>query len=84
VREVLFTWPVPGIGDVHWRTFIEVETGTALYLRAAMAAAKGFVYIQDPTTALGGPLPTALAAQLDPLRTLAILPGLTPSPLTYV
>ena len=78
VREVLFTWPVPGIGDVHWRTFIEAETGAALYLRAALAAAKGFVYIQEPMTALGGPLPTAPAAQLDPLRTLAILPGLTP------
>ncbi len=79
VREVLFTWPVPGIGDVHWRAFIEVETGAVLYLRAALAAAKGFVYLQDPVTALGGPLPTAPAAQLDPLRTLEILPDVTAS-----
>jgi hypothetical protein len=64
IRECLFTSRIDNIGDVHWRTFVEVETGGVLYLRAAVSAAKGFVYLQDPMTALGGPLPTAPAAQL--------------------
>ncbi|KAI9781782.1 MAG: hypothetical protein M1839_005775 [Geoglossum umbratile] len=78
-REVLFTWPIPPFGKVHWRAFFEVEEGSVLYLRAFLSGAKGYVYLQDPVTAINGPMPTATDADLDPLRTLVVLPGISPS-----
>jgi hypothetical protein len=64
---------------MNWRAFIEIETGSVLYLRAFTANAKGYVYLHDPITTINGPLPTATDADLDPLRTLVLLPGITPS-----
>ncbi|WP_143044200.1 hypothetical protein [Nonomuraea jiangxiensis] len=77
VREVLFTWPVPGAGDVHWRAFVEVETGGVLYLRAALAAVQGFVYPRDPVTT-GGRL-KGLVDELDARCTFEDLLGLKPA-----
>lgn len=79
VREALFTYRLPQTGDINWRVFIDVETSSVLYLRSFMASAKGYVYLHDPITTINGPLPTATDADLDPLRTLVILPGITPS-----
>jgi hypothetical protein len=79
VREVLFTYSPPQIGDMNWRAFIEIETSSVLYLCAFTANAQGYIYLHDPITTSNGPLPTATDADLDPLRTLALLPGITPS-----
>ena len=78
VREILFTYAPPGLEDVNWRVFVEVETSSVLYLRAFASGAKGYVYLHDPITTINGPLPTASDADLDPLRTLVLLPGVTP------
>lgn len=78
VKEILFTYPKSGFGDVNWRLFEEVETDSVLYLRAFASGAKGYVYLHDPITTINGPLPTASDADLDPLRTLVLLPGITP------
>jgi hypothetical protein len=81
VREVLFTWPLHELGNVNWRAFIEVETGSVLYLRAFIAAAYGYVYTKDPITRAGSNAPaiTASAAELDGFREWKELPGITPS-----
>ncbi|MEU8362765.1 hypothetical protein AB0C27_42800 [Nonomuraea sp. NPDC048882] len=77
VREVLFTWPVPGVGPVHWRAFVEVETGGVLYLRAAIAAVEGYVYPRDPVTT-GGEL-KGVAGELDARCAFEELQGLVPA-----
>lgn len=60
-REVLFTWPLPNFGDINWRAFVEVNTGSVVYLRALMASIHAYVYTMDPFTRLGatGPPTTA-------------------------
>ena len=64
-------------GMVHWRVFIEVETGNVLYLRAFLVGARGFVFVHDPVTAaVNGPMPTAANAELNQLSTLTTLPGI--------
>ena len=78
VTEVLFTLPAPGFGSVNWRTFIEVNTGTVLYLRAFVACATGMVFRVDPVTATGNTSlrPTSSQAILNPLRNSIPLEGL--------
>jgi len=53
VREILFTYAPPGLEDVNWRAFVEVETSSVLYLRAFASGAKGYVYLHDPITTIG-------------------------------
>lgn len=77
VREVLFTWPVPGAGPVRWRAFVDVTTGGVLYLRAAIAAVHGYVYPRDPVTT-GGEL-KGVAGELDARCALEELRGLQPT-----
>jgi hypothetical protein len=79
VREVLFDLPLPGLPRLHWRAFIEVQTGSVLYLHSLMHCITGSVYLKDPITATGDTTITACspAAKLDPLRTDVTLDGLT-------
>ena len=71
VREVLFTYPDPNLGNIPWRVFIEVNTGAVLYLRAGVCSASGYVFVRDPKTqSATGPAPTGTTAQLDPFREL--------------
>ncbi len=77
VREVLFSLPLPGWGDLNWRAFIEPGTGAVLYLRAFVASVSACVFARDPVTASGDALTGCSAASvLDPLRTTVTLLGL--------
>ena len=79
VREVMFTLPRPGWNDLHWRAFIEPETGAVLYLRALTASTTACVFATDPVTASGSALTgCSPAVSLDPLRTTVTLLGLDP------
>jgi hypothetical protein len=78
VTEVLFTLALPGWGELNWRAFFERNTGAVLYLRAFVACVNGYVYITDPMTTAGGPLPNGNVAALDSLRTLVVLQDLKP------
>ena len=79
VREVLFTLPLPGWGELNWRAFVEPATGAVLYLRAFVACATACVFVPDPITASGNARTAARRPPtLDPLRTTVTLPGLDP------
>lgn len=79
VHEVLFSLPLPGWEELHWRAFVEPGTSTVLYLRALAASATGCVFVTDPVSASGVALTgCSPAATLDPLRATVALPGLDP------
>lgn len=82
VNEVLFTTAIGPWQALHWRTFVEVETGAVLYLRALVTHAFGNVFVTDPISASGNAAltPTSPAATLDPLTSLVTLQGLTAPP----
>ncbi|KAJ5506882.1 hypothetical protein N7453_005839 [Penicillium expansum] len=83
VRETLFTLPLSGHGNLNWRAFIEVETGSILYLRALTACVSrpvnGWVFTKDPVTRLGNTAPatTGSIAELNLLREKVLLPDTT-------
>lgn len=72
VREVFFSLGVEEYGgDMYWRTFIEVNTGAVLFLRAGCASTSvtGYVFIQDPKTQdTDGPDATATSDKLNKYR----------------
>lgn len=76
VREVLFSLPISGYGDLNWRAFIEVETGSIIYLQALTAGLSGWVFAQDPATKPGhkAPATTGSTADLNLLRDKVFLP----------
>jgi len=78
VTEVLFDHTIRDWGDLHWRAFFERSSGAVLYLRALVACANGLVYVTDPMTAAGGPLPAGPLPQLNALRTLVEIPDVPP------
>ena len=82
VNEVLFTTALGPWRQLHWRAFVEVQTGAVLYLRALVAHAFGNVFSADPVSATGNAAltPTSPAATLDPLTSVVTLPGLTAPP----
>ncbi len=79
VTEVLFTLPVDGYGPVNWRAFVEVNSGTVLYLRSFIACVHGMIFRTDPLTAGGAVtvVPTASQAVLNPFRITTTISGLT-------
>lgn len=80
VREILFTAPAEGIGQMHWRAFIEVGTSAVLYLRAFVSHAFGNIFESDPLSLTGnvGITPASSGTTLDPITTVKTLLGLTP------
>lgn len=82
VEEILFTMPLPDWWELNWQVFIEVETGSVLYLRALVACADAYVFATDPITKTGNAAhsPSASAATFDSPgigdRTLVTLEGL--------
>ncbi|KAE8366573.1 hypothetical protein BDV27DRAFT_170708 [Aspergillus caelatus] len=76
VREVLFSLPISGYGDLNWRAFIEVKTVSIVYLRALTAGLIGWVFARDPATKLGHKAPTTSGsiADLNLLRDKVLLP----------
>ncbi|KAE8412677.1 hypothetical protein BDV36DRAFT_304744 [Aspergillus pseudocaelatus] len=76
VREVLFSLPISGYGDLNWRAFIEVKTVSIVYLRALTTGLTGWVFARDPATKLGHKAPTTSGsiADLNLLRDKVFLP----------
>jgi hypothetical protein len=63
VREVYFSLPISGYGDLNWRAFIEVETGSIVYLRALTAGLFG-CFPETPLQSSATKLPQQVAALL--------------------
>jgi hypothetical protein len=81
VNDVIFTLPVEAMGDVNWRVFVDLMTGSVLYLRPGVSFATGLVFPSDPITISGDPSMTPLAAfgDLNRLRSPPVLlQGLAP------
>jgi hypothetical protein len=89
VTEYLFTYPMPELGEVHWRAFVEPSTRSVLYLRALVSCATANVYTTDPITRTGnaaltatanpGTIPTTNPGELNYWRTPVTLPQLPPT-----
>ncbi|KAJ5339058.1 hypothetical protein N7452_005786 [Penicillium brevicompactum] len=81
VREVLFSLPISGYGDLNWRALIEVKTGSIVYLQALTAGLSGWVFAQDPATKLGHKAPAANGnnADLNLLRDKVFLHDIVPT-----
>ena len=62
VTEVTFTLAWNGIKDLPWVALVDVETLAVLYLRAFIDGVNGLVFMADPITTNGGPLPGGAAA----------------------
>jgi zinc metalloprotease ZmpB len=60
----------------HWVALVEVRSLSVLYLEELAAGVSGMVFLADPMTTNGGPLPSATNAELNPLRVLKTLPNL--------
>jgi zinc metalloprotease ZmpB len=78
VSAVYFVLSTAEIANLHWVALVEAETLSVLLLRAFVDSVNGLVFTQDPVTLNGGPLPSATDAQLNPLRSSVLLPGLVP------
>ena len=80
VVDVLFTLPLKGWGDLNWRAFIEIGTGSVLFLRPLVDGASALVFERDPITKTGLAinLPSASAAVLDIVRDTVTLSNLDP------
>ncbi|MBZ5621064.1 MAG: hypothetical protein LAQ69_20400 [Acidobacteriia bacterium] len=78
VRAVYFVLGTPQMPNLHWVALVEAETLSVLLLRAFVDSVDGFVFVQDPMTTNGGPLPSASDPALNPLRQSVLLPGLAP------
>lgn len=78
VTEVLFTYELPGWGELNWRALIEPNQGAVLYLRALVACVNGSIFQIDPVTQ-GCPTCTGstTASILNNFRTSLPLLGLT-------
>jgi zinc metalloprotease ZmpB len=76
--EIIFSLTWRNIEDLPWIAIIDVESLSVLYLRAFVDNVTGLVFKEDPITTNNGPLPNATEAQLNPLRSSALLPDLVP------
>lgn len=66
-------------GPSHWLALIELETGAILRLIEHNNEMNGSVFLADPVTTNGGPLPNAGNKTLNPLRVTVELPNLVPA-----
>jgi len=74
--EIIFSLSWENIDDLVWVALVDVDSLTVLYLRPFVDDVTGLVFREDPVTTNGGPLPSASAAALNPLRTTVLLPDL--------
>jgi hypothetical protein len=82
VTEELFTLPDDRGAILNWQSYIEIETGSVLYLRPLVACASGLHFAGDPATtsgtALSGSSPAAaLNAQRMPVTLQDLKPPLS-------
>ena len=81
VTEVIFSFSLLNWAEpINWRAYIEVETGSLLYLFALIEFIDGFVLSMDPLRGTGDNSirPTSAENILNPLRMLVTLQGLGP------
>jgi hypothetical protein len=78
VSAIYFALGVPAVRDLRWVALVEAGTHSVLLLRPFVDAVDGLVFVQDPITTAGGPLPNAGDAALNPLRSAVVLRGLNP------
>lgn len=81
VSEVIFSYTLTKWTEpINWRAYIEVETGSILYLLALVDFVDGFVYTTDPSRLTGDAniRPSSPSTVLDNLRTIVTLNGLRP------
>ena len=77
--EVHFTLATRAGESLNWIAIVEAESLSVLYLRAFADNVNGLVFVDDPMTTNGGPLPSATTTALNPVRTSVPLQGLTAS-----
>jgi zinc metalloprotease ZmpB len=75
--EITFVLGSPQIPDLHWIAIVEEATLAILYLRALVDTVDGLVFLEEPITDLGGPLPNATNANLNLARSAVLLRGLS-------
>lgn len=75
---VYFELPLGSYPHLHWVAILDVQTLSALYVRAYVDHVSGLVFQSDPVTTNGGPLPSAASATLNAVRTSVPLPNLAP------
>ncbi len=75
--EIHFTLAVEPWGRSNWRTIVDIETGSILYLSALVDNVDGLIFAADPFSQ-GSPAadPTSNNTTLNPLRSNVLLPGL--------
>jgi zinc metalloprotease ZmpB len=78
VSAVYFDLKRKGAASTHWLALVEARTHAVLYLEEFTSDANGKVFLADPMTTHGAPLPTTDATneKLNPLRVWKALPNL--------
>jgi hypothetical protein len=62
----------------RWLAMVERESGVVLYVEPLFGGINGLVFLSDPVTTHGGPMPDACNALLNPCRVARPLAGLDP------
>ncbi|MGI8666868.1 MAG: hypothetical protein ACR2N4_12680 [Jatrophihabitans sp.] len=78
VAEITFEAAIPGRERLTWQALVELQTGSALYLRALSGDVNGYVMTLDPPTKLGNTSVSSASnnTTLNPLRDDVTLPNL--------
>src|SRR5262249_12770690 len=66
-------------GATHWVAMVDTTTVSILHVEEAVNHVDGTVFLADPVTTNGGPMPNANDAALNPLRVQVTLPNLLQS-----
>jgi zinc metalloprotease ZmpB len=76
VSAVFFDLAQKARGPTHWVALVDAKTGVALYTEEFVDDMDGSVFLADPATTHGGPMPNGSDAALNPLRVTVNLPNL--------
>jgi hypothetical protein len=78
VAATYFEFRPKNLVPSRWLAMVERESGSILYIEPLAGGIDGLVFLADPVTSRGGPMPIADNALLDPCRVSEPLPGLDP------
>jgi hypothetical protein len=79
VSAVFFDLARAERGPTHWVALVDARTKSALYIEEFSGNMDGAVFLADPATTHGGPMPSADNNALSPLRAEVNLPNLIES-----
>jgi hypothetical protein len=79
VSAVFFDLAQEARGPTHWVALVDARTGIALYTEEFVDGIDGAVFLADPATTDGGPMPDASNAALNLRRVPVNLPNLIAS-----